>query len=278
MGSTIIAISVAIPVKNEEANLARCLAQLKRFSEVIVIDSRSSDRTRDIAREFGALVLNFEWNGRYPKKRNWLLLNHELKNKWVLFLDADEFVDDEFCDEVAERIARTEHDGFWISYDNFFLGRRLNYGVPQRKLALFRVGHALYERIDEANWSQLDMEIHEHPIVQGSVGAIVSRIEHNDDRGIVKFIDRHRDYALWESERMLDVMNKTDAKDRIFTPRQKFKYRNIHKWWYPFSYFFYAYFIRGGFLDGAAGLQYALLKAWYFLFIRLIVAERRQDT
>jgi glycosyltransferase involved in cell wall biosynthesis len=67
-------------------------APLARFSEVIVVDSASTDATPQVVRHFGAKLLQFEWNGRYPKKRNWVLLNHELSTKWVLFLDADEIV------------------------------------------------------------------------------------------------------------------------------------------------------------------------------------------
>ena len=69
-----IPVAVAGPVKNEEANLAKCLERLDRFAEVVVIDSDSRDATKDIARSFGAKVINFEWDGRYPKKRNWMLL------------------------------------------------------------------------------------------------------------------------------------------------------------------------------------------------------------
>ena len=97
-------ISVVIPVKNEEEMLPACLARLKRFSEIIVVDSRSKDRTQQIAHEHGARVLDFDWDGRYPKKRNWVLINHELANPWVLFLDADELVTDAFCDAAAAAI------------------------------------------------------------------------------------------------------------------------------------------------------------------------------
>jgi len=98
---TKIPITVVVPVKNEEANLPRCLGQLKRFSEVIVVDSSSTDRTPQIAQEYGARYLNFVWSGRYPKKRNWLLMNHRLENEWVIFLDADEIVDEAFCESLA---------------------------------------------------------------------------------------------------------------------------------------------------------------------------------
>lgn len=81
-------------MRNEEASLARCLKRLTRFAEVVVIDSGSTDNTRKIAEGFGAGVVDFRWDGRYPKKRNWFLMNHPPRQLWVFFLDADEFVDD----------------------------------------------------------------------------------------------------------------------------------------------------------------------------------------
>lgn len=270
-----IPVSVVVPVKNEEANLARCLGRLSRFAEVVVVDSASSDRTPQIAREHAARLIDFHWDGAYPKKRNWLLLNHRLACDWVLFLDADEFVDDAFCDAVEAALRKGGFDGYWLNYDNHFLGKPMRHGLPQRKLALFRVGKGLYERIDEAAWSRLDMEIHEHPIIDGPVGEIRAAIEHDDDRGLAKFIDRHRDYALWEARRIaLLEQGGTEVWSRL-TERQRFKYRHLPKWWYPWFYFLYTYVVRGGFIDGAVGFHYAFYKAWYFQTIRLLIAGDR---
>jgi glycosyltransferase involved in cell wall biosynthesis len=267
-----IPITVVVPVKNEERNLGRCLGALTRFTEVIVVDSGSTDRTQQIAREAGAKLIEFHWDGRYPKKRNWVLINHTLANDWVLFLDADELVNDHFCDEVAAAIASGQHNGYWLNYTSYFLGRHLRHGVPQRKLALFRAGHGLYERIEEDSWTALDMEVHEHPIVEGPVGEIHAPVEHNDFRGIDAFVDRHRDYARWEARRFL-LLKQQSGDSRALTQRQRFKYRHLASWWYPLVYFLHSYVVRLGFLDGAAGFQYAFYKTWYFLTIRLTIRE-----
>ena len=224
---TKIRISVVVPVKNEEQNLPRCLAALTRFAEIVVVDSQSTDRTQDIARAARARLLDFSWNGLYPKKRNWVLVNQQLAAGWVLFIDADEIVNDTFCNEVAAAIACGRHDGYWLNYTNYFLGRQLKRGVPQRKLALFKVGKGLYEQIDEVSWSTLDMEIHEHPIVGGSVGEIRAPIEHNDFRGIEKFLDRHGEYAKWEARRVMLLERQSGLDRKGLTARQNFKYRNL---------------------------------------------------
>ena len=269
-----IPVTVVVPVKNEERNLTRCLNGLSRFSEVVVVDSNSTDGTKMIARSCGARLIEFHWDGRYPKKRNWLLINHVLENDWVLFLDADEFVGDDFCDEVAAAIQSSPDVGYWLNYTNYFLGRRLKHGVPQRKLALFKIGSGLYERIEEDSWSGLDMEVHEHPILVGSVGEIRAPVVHNDYRGIEKFLDRHRDYARWEARRIRLLEQEGTVSG--LTLRQRFKYRYLAYWWYPLFYFAYSYFLRFGFLDGAAGLQHAFYKTWYFVTIRLLVCELRR--
>ena len=149
----------------------------------------------EIAESFGARIVPFQWNGQYPKKRNWFLLNDPPIQPWVLFLDADEFVDEIFCDALATAVTKDGIDGYRNTYTNHFLGRPLRHGLAQRKLARFRVGKALYEKIEEDSWSRLDMEIHEHPIIKGRVGEIPVPIDHQDDRGIARFVEKHLDYA-----------------------------------------------------------------------------------
>jgi len=271
--ATRIPVSVVVPVKNEAKNLARCLGPLSRFAERIVVDSGSEDGTQEIARRHGATLLQFEWNGRYPKKRNWTLANYSFSTDWVLFLDADEVVSRAFCDEVEKVVRQGVHDGYWIQYTNYFLGRRLRYGIAQRKLALFRIGKGFYERIEERGWSKLDMEVHEHPIVSGTTGELSTEVEHRDYRGLARFLDRHLDYASWEARRFLVLKRPGFEGSDQLTRRQRFKYNNIHRWWYPAFYFLFTYVVKKGFLDGSAGLYYAFYKSWYFHTVRLLISE-----
>ena len=168
MGSdtNVLPVTVVVPVKNEERNLPECLSHLSVFSHIVVVDSSSVDATREIAASHGAEVINFEWNGKFPKKRNWYLRNYPPRTPWVLFLDADEFVTQEFLGELAEVIPTTKHDGFWLTYNNFFMNRYLRHGDAFTKLALFRVGSGEYEQVDDEHWSKLDMEVHEHPVLK----------------------------------------------------------------------------------------------------------------
>ena len=268
-----IPVTVVIPVRNEEANLAQCIQRLGSFDEVIVVDSNSTDTTCQIAIDHGASVIQFEWDGRYPKKRNWVLLNQRLRNAWVLFLDADELITQKFCDELSAAIEEDRFDAFWLRYTNYFLGCPLRHGDAQRKLAVFKICKGLYEKIDEDAWSGLDMEVHEHPVIEGEIGEILSPIDHRDYRGLAKFIARHNDYAMWEARRTVQLRKASPDVWAQLTERQQKKYRNIDRWWFAWAYFAWSFVVRRGFLDGPAGFSYAFYKLWYFWTIRLLIRE-----
>ena len=265
-------VTVAIPVKNEERNLTRCLDRLKRFAKIVVIDSGSTDRTREIAQEHGCEFVLFRWDGQFPKKRNWFLLNHPPTTPWVFFLDADEYLTDEFVDELARALAMTTHVGFRVMYSNYFLGKKLKYGVPQIKLPIFRVGSGLYERIDEDEWSALDMEVHEHPVLEGTVGQLNTLVDHQDFKGLDAYIARHKEYASWEARRYLKLRETPEAMAH-FTAIQRRKYDSLTSWWLAPSYFLYSWLWKRGILDGWAGFVFAKMKASYFSQIRRKVRE-----
>jgi glycosyltransferase involved in cell wall biosynthesis len=267
-------LTIVVPVKNEARNLAACLAALPVVAEVLVVDSASTDATRDIARAAGATVVDFAWNGVFPKKRNWVLQTHAFKTPWVLFLDADERLTPAFNAALPGALARQKVAGYWLNYDNYFMGRRLRHGVAQRKLALFRVGAGAYERIEDENWSALDMEVHEHPQLQGRVEEIAAPIEHNDFRDLHHYLARHNEYSTWEARRYTALMQTPEVL-KTLTPRQQAKYRNLDKWWFCLAYFATAYILKRGFLDGGAGLAHAFLKASYFVEMRLKILELR---
>jgi len=265
-----IPVTVVVPVKNEERNLPRCLDRLGEFSEILVVDSGSVDNTCKIAEEHGARVVDFQWNGRFPKKRNWVLSNIQLANDWVLFLDADEYISDAFAEEVGRVVVQNRFAGFWITYRNHFMGRMLKHGDPMRKLALFRKDAGEYERIEEDSWSHLDMEVHEHPVIRGKVGELKTPVEHRDYKDFEAYIARHNAYSSWEARRYLALLEKGMEE---LSKRQRFKYRLMDSWVLGAVYFVGAYFFKLGFLDGKAGWLLAMNKMWYFFQIKCKIDE-----
>lgn len=271
-------VTVCIPVRNEEKNLPGCLGALgSHFAEIIIIDSGSTDRTSELGRESGACVMDFNWDGKFPKKRNWALRNHSFKTPWVLFLDADERVTAEFIEELRSTLVNTPHAGFWISLTNWFMGSPLHHGDVFHKLALFRIGAGEYECFPEDSWSHLDMEVHEHPVIDGSVGEIHARLEHQDYRGMKHYLAKHNEYSSWEAKRFYWL--KTAAADEWekLNQRQRFKYRNLDKWWLGWVYWIVSYGWKRGFLDGQTGWTFNRLKRRYFDEIRLKIHEESRN-
>lgn len=264
--------SIVIPVKNDAANLAECLPLLGEFDDVRIVDSGSTDETAKIAAEFGREVVQFAWDGKFPKKRNWALRNLTFKHPWVLFLDADERMTPAFAADLGAFLQSNEAadvDVISCVYDNWFAGRLLRHGDAMRKTAIVRVGAAEYERIDEERWSNLDMEIHEHlqSKREGAVHEISARLEHHDKRALESHWQKHIQYADWEVGRYRQLLQHPERWDSL-TPRQKKKYANLTAWWLAPAYFVVSYILKRGFLDGLAGLRFAAFKFRYFRLIR----------
>jgi glycosyltransferase involved in cell wall biosynthesis len=273
-----IPVSVCIPVRNEERNLEACLESLGGvFADVVVVDSASTDDTVAIAERHGARVVQFVWNGRFPKKRNWTLRNVTFAHDWVLFLDADEHLTFAFRDELRAVLPTTPHSGFWLAFTNRFMGRQLRHGDRFRKLALFRRSAGEYEEFPEEFWSSLDMEVHEHPVLRGTTGEIGAQIDHRDDRGLHHYIAKHNDYSTWEANRFRWFATAGDAAWSRLSRRQRFKYRNLDSWWLSHVYFWTCILGKGGFLDGLAGWRFAAMKRRYFQDVRLKILEQPGD-
>lgn len=273
-------ISIVVPVKNEETNISKCLENVKEFKHVVIVDSGSTDATLKIAADYGREVVQFKWNGQFPKKRNWLLRNYKFKTPWVMFLDADERMTAAFVKELGEFLeseAAADVDVISCVFDNWFAGKLMRHGDAMRKTAIVRVGAAEYEKIDEDHWSNLDMEIHEHlqPRRPGAEHEIKARLEHHDKRSLESHWQKHVQYANWEAGRYAQLLEHPERWEAL-TPRQKKKYANITKWWLSPAYFVLCYVVKRGFLDGMAGLRFAWFKLKYFRLVRKTILEQKK--
>jgi len=147
--SSKIPVSVLIPAKNEQANLPACLTSLSRADEIFVVDSQSNDNSVEIAKSYGANVIQFKFNGHWPKKKNWSLDNLPFRNEWVLIVDCDERITPELWEEIEQAINQDEYSGYYLNRRVFFLGKWIRYGgkYPDWNLRLFKHKKGRYENL-----------------------------------------------------------------------------------------------------------------------------------
>ena len=196
-----VPVSVLVPIKNEAENLPRCLACVQWADEIFVVDSQSTDNSAQIAEQYGAKVVQFEFNGTWPKKKNWALEHLPFKNDWVFILDADEVLPAQAENDIrnAIRDANTTA-GYWINRRFFFLGRWLRHSYyPNWNLRLFRHSLGRYERLTIAETRSGDNEVHEHVIVKGPRARLRCEIDHYAFPSIEVFIEKHNRYSNWEA-------------------------------------------------------------------------------
>ncbi len=267
-------VSVLIPAKNEQANLPACLASVQTADEVFVIDSQSTDKSVEIVQSYGANVVQFYYNGSWPKKKNWSLENLPFRNQWVLIVDCDERITPDLWDEIAQAIQKPQYNGYYLNRRVFFLGRWIRHGgkYPDWNLRLFKHKKGRYENLETGDVPNTgDNEVHEHVILDGKAGYLKNDMIHEDFRDLYHWIERHNRYSNWEAHVYRNLLTGKDDTDTIGAnlfgnalQRKRF----LKKLWVrlpfkPFLRFVLFYIIQRGFLDGRAGYIYARLLSQY---------------
>lgn len=262
-----VPVSLLIPCKNEENNIARCIQSVQWVDEIFVVDSESSDKTIEIAESLGAKVVQFKYEGGWPKKKNWALENLPFTNEWVLILDADECLPPKAQNEIEEIVSNTheKHSGYWINRRYFFLGKPLKHAYfPNWNLRLFKHKLGRYEKITDLLTNSGDHEIHEHVVVQGSSGKLNSIMDHHAFPTIESFVEKHNRYSNWEA---VVESSTTDDESSLQHDgvRGKRKLRRIFRKlpFRPTLRFLYVFLWQGGILDGWRGYVFSRLHAQY---------------
>ncbi|MBL8848230.1 MAG: glycosyltransferase family 2 protein [Planctomycetaceae bacterium] len=280
--SAIVPISVLIAVRNEVKNLGRCLEPLQGWAdEVVVVDSQSSDGTIELAQAAGATVVQFHYQGGWPKKRQWALETHGWKNDWILLLDADEILLPEVKAEIAAAIRDEQYAGYWLQFQIVFLGRMLRHGDTRLwKRCLFRRGRGRYERrLEQQDARMADMEVHEHVVVEGPTRRLCSPVRHENWNSLHRYIEKHNEYSTWEAnvqlygsdDELRPSLFGTQAQRRRWLKRTFMRLPGA-----PWLRFLYVYVFRMGFLDGRAGLTYAMFKMVQSFHVKAKVRELQQ--
>jgi glycosyltransferase involved in cell wall biosynthesis len=266
--TTKVPVSVLVPIRNEAVNLRRCLDSVKWADEIFVVDSQSTDGSLAIAQEHGAHVVQFHFNGTWPKKKNWALENLPFRNEWIFILDADEVLPPGAEEEFARAIANAgETAGYWINRRFMFMGRWLRHSYyPNWNLRLFRHSLGRYEKLTDANTYSGDNEVHEHVIVQSPTGRLRCEMDHYAFPSVEVFVEKHNRYSNWEARVSADRRLSSSASAIRSGPverRRKLKLLSQRLPCRPLLRFLYIYIWQKGFLDGREGYYFARLHALY---------------
>lgn len=264
-----VPVSFIVPVKNEASNLERCLSAILWADEIFVVDSQSTDGTARIAESFGAQVIQFVFNGTWPKKKNWALENIPFRNEWVFILDADEVLPPETEAEIRAIVTQSNSEiaGYWINRRFMFMGKWLKHAYyPNWNLRLFKHRLGRFEKLTSSATNSGDNEVHEHVIVQGSTSRLVAQMDHYAFPSVEVFVEKHNRYSNWEARVALDHYLKGsdhDLQNSGVTIRRRLKLLSAKL---PFRgplRFLYVYVWQFGFLDGLEGYYFARLHGFY---------------
>ena len=280
-------VSVIVAARNEEKNLPRCLETLRNVGEVYVIDSQSTDATPEIARSFGAKVVQFHYQGGWPKKRQWAMENLPLAFDWILLLDADEALTPELEQEIRQAVVAPNRDqnvnGYYISLRMYFLRRLLRHGgAGFWKLSLFRRGKGGYEcRLKDQDSSMADMEIHEHVVVDGATARLKNPIAHRNVESLSRYIRKHDEYSNWEAKVWTEGEANGQLSPTFFGSqaqrRRWLKTRFLGRPGAPLWFFLFKYLFCLGFLDGVPGLIYCGFQAVQVFHIKSKIYELQRE-
>lgn len=284
MNTSKVPVSILIPIKNEAANLPRCLAAVAWADEVFVVDSQSSDGSQVIAEKAGATVVQFKFNGVWPKKKNWALDNLPFRNSWVFILDADEVLPPETAAEFADIIAHDGYgnEGYWINRRFMFMGKWLKHAYyPNWNLRLLKHTAGRYERLVMGATQSGDNEVHEHITVKGKTGRLKSEMDHYAFPSVDVFVEKHNRYSNWEAA--LEVQDTRHAAEHLqlgeTKKRRKLKQLSRKLPFRPLLRFLYVYLVQGGILDGREGFYFAKLHGFYeFLSVAKAYELRRRQS
>lgn len=223
-------LSAVLITFNTGEQLAPCLRSLSFADEIVVVDSGSDDATRDVARQYGARVIEEAWRGFGPQKRLAVSL---ARHDWVLCVDADEEVSGELATAIAAVLADPRHGAYRMPRSNRFMGRYLRHGegFPDWSLRLF-------DR-RRAQWS--DDAVHEKVVTAGSVGRVpeTAVLMHHSAESLATYLDKQNRYTSLQADALYSAGERANVWRLLLSPALRFiKF----------------YIVRLGFLDGLPGL------------------------
>lgn len=245
-------ISAVIITLNEEKNIARAIKSLKNLAdEIIVVDSGSTDKTKKIAKDFGARIFTHRF-ANFSSQRNWAV--SKTKGEWVLSLDADEQIPESLAAEIKTAIKNTEYVAFLIPRRNFILGKEIKHSRWSPDL------HIWLWKKDSGKWAG---DVHEEVKILGRVGKLTNAKIHVQQRTMKDFISSNNFYSSLLSKDMYKRGVKFSFWRMFYDSLFEFLVRYIYKW---------------GFLDGLRGFILAYLMVIYKISLWIKIYELQYKT
>lgn len=276
-------VSILVPVKNEQRNIVECLRRCQWATELVVVDSASTDQTIALSQAMGADVYQFKYDRStgWPKKKNWALENVPWKNEWVMILDADEYMTPELAQEIKRVVEGSWKpegkfaqagcgDGYWVNRRFMFMGKWIK-GCgyyPSWNVRLLKHKLGRYERIGTlGDTGSGDNEVHEHIVLStGKAGYLSNEFLHYAYPDLAAWIEKHNRYTTWEAHAM-EAKDKGAVRARMFgEPIERRRWMKSVARKLPFRptlRFLYSFFVQKGFLDGYPGFVMCRLLGWY---------------
>ncbi|WP_269542313.1 glycosyltransferase family 2 protein [Cerasicoccus fimbriatus] len=266
--------SIVILTLNEEINIRACIESVPWCDDIVVLDSCSTDRTVDIAKECGARVYQNKFED-FGQQRNFALDFIDFKYDWLFHLDADERFNDMLKRECETKIALNLHSAYWVPNRIIFLGKWIprctQYPYPQVRLI----------KIGEVRFAKAGHGQKEDQVLRG-IGSIDTPYDHyNFSKGINAWLEKHIHYASEEAELSISLARQPFKWKEIFSANPLIRRRaqkRLHVV-LPFRWlckFLYLYVLRMGFLDGVVGFNYCMMIMFYDFLITLKIKELRR--
>ena len=246
-----ISLSVAVITKNEEKRLPDCLRSVSFADDIVVVDSGSSDRTVEIAKEFGCMVYIEDWKGYGPQKNSAL---KKCGNDWVLLLDADERVPAETAALITDILKAPSADAYTFKRKHYLHGHWLKHSGywPDRQIRLVNRKMGFFQAA-----------IHEKWTTEGRIEDLNAHIDHYAFSGYHDMLNTLNEYSTVIAKELYQSGRRANALSPLL---------------HGIGMFFKIYFIERGFLDGMDGFVTALTKAGgsFFKYAKLLELQREK--
>lgn len=243
-------ISATIITLNEEENIKTAIKSIKDFvSEVIVVDSGSTDKTIEIAEELGAQIYHRKFDN-FSNQKNWAVT--KANGDWILSIDADEQIPQNLADEIKTAVKNTEYAGYLIPRRNFILGGEIKHSRWSPDL------HIWLWKKNSGKWVG---DVHEEVIVNGKIGQLKNPKINNQEESVSDFIRKNNLYS--------SLLAKEEYKKGI-----RFSFFRLFK--DPIFEFLIRYLYKLGFLDGWRGFVLSYLMAIYKISVWIKIYELKE--